>query len=254
MKAFKPDKIGALTGSMYESQGKWSRKNWEDSLAAHHRDVEKLLQKLVVLGDWKTALSGKHGGVAKQLIPEIFMDSYTSVHFACMGLYKQAYVSLRAALETALRLVYFSRHPVEYKWWSEERTPFGSTHVWGEGYIYFSNLDEVRELESKSHVKLFEGVKRVYKKLSRYVHSGAPYFQTTPDRFSPSYKFEEFMKWAATFKEAQKYVTVLLILGFAEEFRGMPVNLQKKILKAIEDGSYKKGIRKTMRLRIKGRI
>ncbi|MBA7524866.1 hypothetical protein ES705_17011 [subsurface metagenome] len=258
MKVFKVHKLPQLTKSTYESQQRWIDKNWQDTLKKHYRETEVLLNKIGIFDVWKNMLSSKYGQVVNELMPEIFMDAYISLHFACMGLYKQAYVSLRAQQETVLRLVYFSTHPVEFNWWHSGsgwyRDFLRTRDVWGEGYVYFEQLDQVKNFERVCKFKLFNIVKSKYKGLSIYVHSGVGSFQTTPARFSPKYKLGDFKKWVSSFKEVQSYINIILILGFALEFKGVRVNIQRKILKAIDKIKYKQGLRKSLGLKIKGRI
>lgn len=257
MNAFRADKLPPLTKIMYESQQKLNKKNWEDTLKANHRQVEKLLVKVIIFDTWRNKIERKYSKSAPDLINliiEIFMDSYISVHFACMSLYKQAHVSLRAELETALRLVYFLSHSVEFKWWRDDKGYFDAGKVWGKDYKYFTHIDEIHSFNSKLKIQLFDKIRSVYKTLSKYVHSSFPSFQTTIQGVTPAYDKYEFSKWVDRFKEVQKYVNTVLALGFAEYFKTFGATNQRKILKVIEDATYKKGLKQTLGLRIRGRV
>jgi hypothetical protein len=174
-----------------------------------------------------------------------------------MGLYKQANVCLRAQLETSLRLVYFSMHPVEYKWWCAGSTWYLDSKfkdVWGPGYLYFERLEEVKCFEATCSVGLFGSIKTFYKTLSQYVHGSALSFQTKPNRISPKYNIGEYKKWETNFKDVQKYANTVFALGFAEAFKVSSVPMQRQILKIVKDTKYKNGIRTSLKLRITGRI
>lgn len=256
MKVFNKDRLPELTKIMYVIQQKGIDRNCEETLRIHFRELEKLLQKTQVFTIWKNKLANKYG-VAKELIPEIFMDAYISILFASMGLYKQANICLRAQLETALRLVYFSTHPVEFKWWyegSEWYLDAKSKDVWGIEYKYFRQLEEVNSFEKVSDFGLFNNIKSFYKVLSKYVHGGAASFQTRPDRISPKYIRKEFNKWVGNFKKVQIYVNTILILGFAELFIAFGTDTQKKMLKIIENDKCKRGLRQSLKLKFRGRI
>ena len=80
MKIFKADRLLKLTKIMYESQQRLNTKNWEDTLKVHHREIERLLEKLGVFDKWRSKLE-QYGNVAKNLVTEMFMDAYMSVHF-----------------------------------------------------------------------------------------------------------------------------------------------------------------------------
>ncbi len=239
-----------LINTMNESQ--WRNKNWDKTLKKHKKEIEKLLQKITIFDIWSNSLQNNE--VAKRLIPEIFIDSYISIHFSCFGLYKYAHVCLRSQLETVLRLIFFSTHPVEFDWWTKGNEQYRSglsRDVWGEGYKYFEELENVKKFEGKCdrEKRLFRGKKinRVYKKLSRYVHSGPMYFQTKPDEFSPRYELGEFRKWIKSFKEVQELVSTLLALSFPKEFKKMSRTSREKIIKTgIESSHYRKVLRKTL--------
>jgi hypothetical protein len=221
---------------MHESQKKWRNENWNETMREHKNEVEKLLQKISIFDIWSNVLQDDE--VAKTLIPEIFMDAYVSVHLAGYGLYKYAHVCLRSELETTLRLVFFSTHKVEFKWWAEGNEWYKENvtgDVWGRGFLYFEQLDNVKKFEKScdANRKLFGGkkvgIRGTYKTLSKFIHSGAGHFQTKPDRVSPKYKLDEFRKWTKTFKEVQEYINILLALGFSKEFKKLSKANCKKI-------------------------
>jgi len=255
MKEFDSNRLLPLTRSMFEGQQKWSDRNWKETLSKHYRSIEKLVEKTQVFAIWKKRLGARYHDVAKELIPEIFMDAYMSIDFACMGLYKQANICLRAQLETTLRLVYFSTHQVEFKWWqSGSEWYLGDKDVWGKGYIYFELLTEFKDYDGARKDKLFGRIRIFYKLLSHYVHSSVGTFQTKPNKISPKYEPDEFRKWKSNFNDVQKFVNVILALGFAETFKASDISIQRKILKTIETRNYKDGLRKSLKLRIPGRI
>lgn len=254
MKIFRVDSLPRLTKIMYDSQLRLNTKNWEDTLKTNYGEIEKLLEMVSVFDTWKNTLERKYGNVARDLIKETFMDAYMSIHFSCMALYKQAHVSLRAELESVLRLVYFSSHPIEFKWWKEDRDYFKRKHVWGDNYEYFMRLEEVHSFNTKAKVQLFNEVASIYHTLSKYVHGSFPAFQTTRIGVAPTYQLGEFRKWVGRFKEVQRYVNTVLALGFSEEFKLSGVANQRKILKVIGNTVYKKGLKQALALKIKGRI
>jgi len=237
-----------LTKIMHKSQEKWRHKNWNETLGKHKEEIEELLQKIRIFDIWSNAL--QDDAVAKALIPEIFMDAYISLHFAGYGLYKYAYVCLRSELETTLRLIFFSTHKVEYKWWSEGNEWYKENvtgDVWGRGYLYFQQLNTIKAFDKACGEgrRLFHsrkvGVGGIYGKLSGYIHSGAGHFQTRPDRVSPEYKLGEFRKWVETFKEVQEYINILLSLGFPNDFGQLSNANKEKIWKiGLESADYQK--------------
>lgn len=256
MKTFDINRMSDLTRNMFQIQQSWIGKNCKETLRIHYGEIEELLQQTQILVFWKNH-SQRQDIFSKELVPEIFMDAYISVSFACFGLYKQANACLRGQLETALRLVYFSTHPVEYSWWKKGSEWFleaQSKDVWGKEYQYFRQLDSIKGFEISSGINLMNDIKTFYKKLSKFVHGGATSFQTRPNRISPEYLKKEFNEWRFCFAEVQKFVNTILILGFSNAFKNMTEKEKRGILKALHDQRYKAGIKKYLGLKIKGRI
>jgi len=260
MRKFDVNKLTQRCKSMYKSQLSWAEKNWKDTLKLHaNKDIEKLLQQIEIYDAWKKALND-YGKISQELLPEIFMDSYMSIHFACMGLYKQANVCLRAQLETALRLIYFASHPVEFGWWSGGKDEyFRKRDIWADDYQYFRRLSEIQMFQRKyketgASYDIFNRVRSLYAKLSQYVHSSISSFQTKPKQFVPTYNKVEFNKWLKAFKETEKLISILLMLVFKKEFKTLGLQDQKNILKVAQEPNLKKILRQTLGLKFRGRI
>lgn len=265
MKTFDLNKMPELIKILFKIQQTLADTNSKETLRFHYKKIDELLRQTQILVVWKDLLHKRRPDLPKELIPEIFMDAYISVAFACMGMYKQANVSLRGELETALRLVYFSTHQVEFRWWYKKEKDKGETDYLrkndpiGEGYAYFRQLEEIRNFQEKCKdeghkIILFDEINKLYSKLSQFVHSGVSSFQTTSDRFSPRYDNDKFKSWVKNFEEVQKYVNTIVILGFKKEFLALNIDIQKKILKVVGDKNYKKGLRKSLNLKFRGPI
>lgn len=259
MKKFDIDKLPERTRSIYESQIKWGEACWKNTLKEEGKDIEILLQGIELFDIWERFLKGKFKGVDSKFIPEIFMDAYLSINFTCMGLYKQSNASMRLQLESVLRLIYFSQHPVEFKWWSREDNYFKKKDVWADGFDYFKRLEEYRNFVGKCKnnncgINFFTKVGSLYGKLSTFVHGGPTSFQTSGGNFSPKYKKADFNKWKATFIDLECYIHIMLILGFPDEFKGMPESDQRKILKSIRNIKFKKSIIQTLGIKFRGRV
>jgi hypothetical protein len=243
--------IGDSTRIMHESQEKWVVENWNNTLVNHTEDVEKLVNMTELFNIWTNILLSLR--IADRFIPEIFMDSYISIHFAGYGLYKYAHTCLRSQLESTLRLIYFSKHEVEYGWWSEGSMWFRDNKmadVWGRGYGYFRNLRVVKDFnkECPEGVELFGsnlGLGKLHRDLSQFIHSGADHFQTGVEKVSPAYETEKFHRWKVFFKKVQESIHVALALGFPDEFKKMGETDRSKITNsAIGNSSYKQALDK----------
>jgi methionine salvage enolase-phosphatase E1 len=251
MPRFNVASLGSGTKSIYEHQRTWGRNNWHESLTQHATEVEQLLDKLSTLEIWNSKLQSNP--VAKELIPEIWMDNYVSITLACIGLYKHANMSLRTGLETGLRLIYFSTHPVEYGWW-KSGSRFGQDHekhdVWGGGYDYFGMLFSEFEKEcSADNMDLFKAKQKclvnLYNCLSGSIHTQAKRFQTTTG-YSPKYNKAKFCEWKDFFLKTNTYLNTLLALGFSTQFKKLQSNDKTKILDVGIGSYYKDKVKKVL--------
>lgn len=246
MSPFKINDLPEWIKKTHQSQNNWRSKNWEKTLSDHKDELEDVLRKINILNIWSNQLHVNQS--AEQLIPEIFIDAYMSLHMACFGLYKYAHACLRSQIETSLRLVYFYKHPVEYKWWCEGSRWYieslQQTDVWGKGYVYFQYLKNINEFDNlcDDNHKLINtkmGIPRIHRELSKFIHSGAGYLQSRSDRISPEYNEEKFRTWLERIKKIQTFINILFILCFSEEFTTMGISDRRNIFNiGIEDTYY----------------
>lgn len=248
MPLFKKADIPEKSQIMHSSQNRWRKKNWEDSLKNQGNKLEDLLSLIEVFDTWKNRLP--KDDATKSLSREIYSDAYMSIHLACFGLYKNAYMSLRSQLETALRLIYFSSHPLEYKLWLDGDEKWigdllRSSDVWGTNFKYFMYIPEVNKLENtlNQNLRLINSntakLKDVYGKLSKHVHSGGPFLQTRQGHLSPKYNQPEFDLWYGIYKDVQKYINILFALCFLDSFKKMPAGESDLILNLAIGSDYK---------------
>ncbi|MCW4004934.1 MAG: hypothetical protein NWE95_13595 [Candidatus Bathyarchaeota archaeon] len=243
--------LGEATRLIYENQRDWSRKNWCKSLDEHASETEKLLEQLSALYIWNNKLQSVPA--AKELIPEVWMDIYVSITFANMGLYKHANMSLRSALETGLRLIYFSTHPTEYNWWKLGQK-FGQDErndVWG-GWDYFGTLFlDFEQLCAMDDMDLFKfnrkWVTELYRNLSGSIHTHAKRLQTTTG-YSPKYDSAKYIEWKDFFCQTNTYLNILLTLGFTTTFKKMQTGDKSKILDVAIGDFYNDKLRERLGL------
>ena len=240
------DNISLESRSLYETFDSWNESNWKLTLSNHDEEIKNLLDKLNLFSIWTDTLSDNDA--AAKLLPEIFYDSYMAIHFTAMGLYRYANMCLRSELETTLRLVFFSTHPIEFMWWREGKDMFeitGKNHVWGNNYNYFIHLDKVSEfnLKCRDSKKLFVKVKESYKNLSSYVHTSSSAFQTSPGSISPKYNVDLFEDLESVFVDIQDFIHIILILAFFNQFKCASIQNQNAIIEfGINHKFYKKKI------------
>ncbi|NQU98429.1 hypothetical protein HQ533_03095 [Candidatus Woesearchaeota archaeon] len=241
--------------SVHNAQKKWRQQNYENSITKFKDEIEKTLEILNFYGKWKSKFSGQK--ITDKMIPEIFMDGLSSLHFALWGQYKYANMGLRSQLETALRLIYFMDHPREYEWWlsgNEWYKGQKGAYVWGDDFNYFKQIDKINKFDknlagekkiysSSSSGKSGNLLKEIYGKLSKSIHTSAQHFQTSIGRFSPKYSMSKMETWLKSCKDLQCYIIVSLILSFPKEFKKMSSIERSTILtKGVVDSVYIKKI------------
>jgi len=206
------------------------KNNWNQTLSAHKKEINDLSEKISVIDDWSNCLlsvteSDRFLG-AKQFLSEMFMDSYTSLVLVSLALYKYANMCLRSYLESTMRLIYFSVHPIEYKWWTNnlyEHSTF-TMHL-----DFVSKLERFHKVDPRKTTLIAE-VRNLYKKLSSYVHTEEQAFQTK-ERLSPKYSLEKFEGWEKTFRDTISYSNILLLGSFYENYQKLRVDTQERILR-----------------------
>jgi hypothetical protein len=235
---------------LYITYKKWSDKSWDKTLSAHEKEILKLSKKPPFFDFWTNILSDDP--VAIYFFSEIFFDSYMSIQFTCMGLNKYAIMCLRSELESTLKMIYFSNHPVEFDWWVHGKEIEGITskkHVWGDNYLYFENLENIKKFNSKFKEKsmLINNIKKIYSDYSKYVHTSAKSFQTGQGKISPKYSIKNFKEWEYKFNTTQEYIHILLILTYFEKFKLADQHDRDELIKTcVTDPDYNRNLIETI--------
>ena len=244
------NKLSPESRHMFETFNRWCQTNWESTLINHDIEIKNLFHKSEIFDKWSNILLSRV--IPSKLSPEIYIDCFMSIHFACMGLYKYAYMSLRSELENVLRLIYFSTHPTEYNWWIKgEFNP--QRNVWSD-WQYFDKLEYVKIFNKKNQVgeslfQLFQSqISTSYRTLSQSVHTSSASFQTRGIEVTPRYDFSEFKPWKDKFNEIQSYIHVILILSFLTEFNAASPSDQSTIIeKGIDYRDFKPKLQETLK-------
>ena len=254
MDRFKIDDLPPLVKTVHNAQKKWRKQNWEMSIIDQDDDIERVLEILNIYGKWKNKFHGDK--IAEKIMPEIFTDGINGLHFALLGLYKYANMCLRAQMESALRMIYFINHKIEYEWWLNDNEWYINVkqkYVWGSDFIYFKQLSKINAFDQQcvNDKRIYSGnnkkgnlLKGLYSQLSKSIHTSADYFQTSTGRYSPKYDKEKFQEWIKNCNDLQCYIMISLILAFPHIFKEMTPTEQNHILnKAIIDPNYIQEIR-----------
>jgi len=220
---------------LYETYSEWSSKNWEKINEVHSQDIDDLLKYFDCLDKWYSLIPNDE--ITTKIFPEITTDSYMSINFACMGLYKYAYMALRSELENVLKLIYFKKHEVEYECWINDIkfSPNNKgTHVWGEKFDYFKFIPEIRNFKEKE--LLIKEINENYGNLSKSIHSRAFNLQTAKGKMAPSYQIDLFNIWKRKYCEIHGIINILFILTNLNIFSNSDDIKKQNILQHIQFG------------------
>ncbi len=257
MPNFKISDLPEKTKIMHDTQIKWRKKNWLETLKNHSNDLEDLLALIELFDFWKNRLTRNEA--SKYLFKEIYSDAYYSIDLAGVGLYKNSYMSLRSEFETAMRLIYYSTHPLEFKLWQRGDEKWigellKGPDVWGQNFKYFMYIPEMIEIEehTPANLKLINGnnpkLRVLYKNLSKHVHSVGPYLQTRFGRLAVKYNIDEYNSWIEMFKEVQKFINILFALCFSDKFKNMPSGESDQILNVAIGTDYQNLVKQAIGL------
>ncbi|MCK4729895.1 MAG: hypothetical protein KAT28_01110 [Candidatus Aenigmarchaeota archaeon] len=248
MVRFQINNLPTLIKTVHNAQKIWRKQNWEKSIIDQDNNIEKVLEILNLYGKWKNKFHGDK--IAEKIMPEIFADGINGLHFALLGLYKYANMCLRSQMESALRMIYFIDHKIEYDWWLNDNEWYINVkqkYVWGSDFTYFKQLSKIDTFDQQCNAnkKIYSGrktgdlLKRLYAQLSKSIHTSADHFQTSTGRYSPKYDEAKFQEWIKNCNDLQCYIMISLILAFPDIFKKMTSSEQDSILnKAIVDLDY----------------
>jgi len=149
---------------------------------------------------------------------ESWEEIQISYSLVCFGLYKQAMVSLRSALELGLLSVYYNinddGHIVVKKWLSSAETKEANTPFFKDIWKILAKNEEIKQFQQKLDIKqrlLNLGY------LHNYVHTKGHIYSNKLGKFKSNFQtFEKeiFLKWLDTLEEIIIVVMTLHLLKY----------------------------------------
>uniref|UniRef100_UPI004026222F hypothetical protein n=1 Tax=Roseburia faecis TaxID=301302 RepID=UPI004026222F len=182
---------------------------------------------------WVRFTSGEN----ERLIFEEANSEYrTMLLFLCMGLYKNAYMSLRGYLELTLFGIELSSSDFEFRLWKE-----GSKDVhWSEiidcdkgifskQYVEAYNKTLVGEREKACQV-----AKEQYRKCSEYIHSG---YKVIKEGIDVAFEQNTFNEFCSSVKQINRIITYVFCVRYKEKILIPEIKeqLQDSILDELSD-------------------
>ncbi|MGW8423984.1 hypothetical protein ACWGJQ_00580 [Peribacillus simplex] len=177
----------------------------------HGELYAEMLHYLEMLNLWSSKLEVYDSNV---VLKEVCYDLLSSLNIAAQGMYRNAYICLRSALELGMSFIYFMDRNYEYLLWKVNDYD-----------MKWSTLkDNEKGLLSKKYFSLFLGedfqvddliekFKSVYRECSEYVHGKYKYMHTIEEQ-KIHYQKDKIELWAAMFIDIVKLLNILFTIRF----------------------------------------
>ncbi|WP_366923615.1 hypothetical protein MFMK1_000521 [Metallumcola ferriviriculae] len=154
------------------------------------------------------------------ILKEIGYDLLSSIYISTNGMYRNAYISLRSAVELGISFFYFTDHNYHFLQW--KRNVFDMT---------WSRLVDVdKGVLSNKYLSLFneafntelfiETVKEIYRNCSEYVHGKYEYMHSIGTQ-RITYDKAKFMQWSTIFLRTVELLLILLSVRFTEKINDL---------------------------------
>ncbi|EFM10815.1 hypothetical protein PaecuDRAFT_2062 [Paenibacillus curdlanolyticus YK9] len=196
---------------MIQSSGELS----ENAIVAFNENsaiFSEMMLALEMLNHWEMGLNNLDQNV---VLKEVCYDMLSSLYISAQGMYRNAYICLRSALELGLSFIYFVDSNYEYLLWKVNDYD-----------IKWSTLkDENTGVLSRKYLSLFlrdydvqefiENVKDTYRMCSEYVHGKFQYMHTTEGE-KILHQQDKFVAWSSVFMQVAKLVNIILVIRFQD--------------------------------------
>ncbi|GLI10111.1 hypothetical protein YDYSG_61440 [Paenibacillus tyrfis] len=187
--------------------------NFKSCISRNEALINEMVEHLNLLYYWSEKLSDVN---CVPVLREVNYDLLSSIYISANGMYRNAFICLRSALELGLSFFYFVDNNFKYLQW--KKNDFD---------MKWSLLQDHEDgVLSKKYMKLFknnfkeeifiEEVQDVYRSCSEYVHGKYEYMHTLHNQqiLFDQRKFEEFAK---TFLKVAKLITVYMVIRFSDK-------------------------------------
>lgn len=180
----------------------------------HEELYGEMLHSLDMLNLWSVKLEAHEPNV---VLKEVCYDLLSSLYIASQGMYRNAYICLRSALELGLSFIYFIDRNYEYLLWkANDYDMKWSTLKNGENGVLSKKYFSLFLINDYDFDELIERFKMVYKECSEYVHGKYDYMHTIKEQ-RIQYEKEKIESWGEMFVDIVKLLNVLLVIRFNKE-------------------------------------
>lgn len=208
--------------------------NISETLKNNNTDISKLITKIELIDNWNNV---KLDINCIKLLHEVKYDLITSIQFASMGIYRNAFISLRSALELGISFVKFVDDNYHYMLWCKNKynITWSSLISKDDGVLTIKYLNLFSDIDENKINLIRDRVDESYSICSESVHGKFIYMQTFYDtRLNyDSHRFDVFIK---TFNDIVDSLNIMYALRFSQDIDKM--NGENKIILEEIIGKY----------------
>lgn len=144
------------------------------------------------------------------VIQEVYHDLLSSVYMAANGMYRNAYICMRSALELTLAVLYFMDHNFDFLLWKQNLYDVKWSTLSDKEKGVLSNRYLGLFVENVDFSLFIENVETMYHICSEYVHGKYEFMQTNFMNMTVKYDTGSFSKWNEYWFKEVKLINCLL--------------------------------------------
>lgn len=204
--------------------------NISKALVEHERKIGEVSIKLEIIEEIVEHIANEQQVILKEVVHDLISSLYSGLQ----GLYRNAYISLRSAIELTLAYIYFVDHNYDYFFWKQDKYDVKwsvleseDVGVLSRKYLSIFSDDEFDIL--------FSYCNDIYKNCSQFVHGKYEYMHTIKHQ-SVNYDKSTFNNYMDMFcRLANVIISLLLIrhgsthLNIAETYKDTIEEILKEL-------------------------
>lgn len=192
--------------------------NFSLTMEQHSDSYADMLHNLELLNMWVEKLNFLEQDI---ILKEVCYDLLSSVYISAQGMYRNAYICLRSALELGLSFIYFVDRNYEYLLWKKNDydMKWATLNNAENGILnkkYFGLFLERTNLDDFINL-----VHEVYRECSEYVHGKYNYLHTISNE-KILYDNSKIDIWSKMFIKIVEIINVFLCIRFNKIAKDLP--------------------------------
>lgn len=165
------------------------------------------------------------------VMKEVCHDLISSVYMASNGMYRNAYICLRSAIELALAVLYFLDHNFDFLLWKQNKYDVKWSVLNNRELGVLSNKYFNLFCETKADFTDFiERVENIYHNCSEYVHGKFSFMQTNFMNTAIKYEPSVFKAWSEDWVEEVKVIILLFAVRLCKRVDELDGETKKQLL------------------------